>query len=153
MPFPKKLGKCAIVGSSRSLQGKQRGGEIDEHETVIKMNRLPTGEFFDDMGKKTDVYFKNLLADYKRDKTKVWYMDVTGAAGKRMEQTGWCLHESRRGCPFKAVLFEGASAESQKRLGWAQQKAMAFPYVYQSDDMHKAEHSFALFGTGAKVPS
>ena len=35
---------CALVGSSADMIGKGLGGEIDEHGTIIRVNRVPTPE-------------------------------------------------------------------------------------------------------------
>mmetsp|Transcript_59288 Transcript_59288/g.165525 ORF Transcript_59288/g.165525 Transcript_59288/m.165525 type:complete len:290 (+) Transcript_59288:93-962(+) len=57
--FPADLGDCALVGSSAVLSGSGRGADIDRHETVIRVNRLPILEYFEDFGSKTDVIVLN----------------------------------------------------------------------------------------------
>lgn len=53
------FGSCAIVGSSSVLDGQRHGADIDSHDTVIRVNRLPTTQYFADFGKRTDVLFGN----------------------------------------------------------------------------------------------
>lgn len=53
--------RCALIGSSASMTGKGRGSEIDAHDTVIRVNRLPTVDFFPDFGKRTTVLVGNRL--------------------------------------------------------------------------------------------
>merc|ERR1719330_518125 len=65
----------------------------------------------------------------------------------------WCDHRSTEGCDFRAILYEGASREQQSKLQWLSRRKMAVPYAYQSNALHAAEHSFALFGQEKKVPS
>jgi len=114
---------------------------------------VPSSEFFEDMGRRTDVYFKNLLSDFKDEKTKVWYMDAKGPAGKRIEQHGWCVHASKEGCPFATVLYEGASENHRKKFKWDTRRKWALPYAYQTDDLHRVEHALSVFGPEQKVPS
>lgn len=51
-----RFGRCALVGSARSLVNSSLGKEIDSYDTVIRVNRLPSEKFFEDFGRKTDVY-------------------------------------------------------------------------------------------------
>lgn len=157
--FPTKLGRCAMVGSAASLQGQARGPEIDAHDTVVRMNRLPPPELHRDMGQRTDIYFKNLLSDFTHNRTRVWYMEAPSKQRKGKSNNppgGWCQHRhpSKKGCEFGAILYEGASKEQQRKLKWLSPRPeMSLPYARQSDLLHVAEHSFALFGDGKKVPS
>mmetsp|Transcript_75753 Transcript_75753/g.214136 ORF Transcript_75753/g.214136 Transcript_75753/m.214136 type:complete len:282 (-) Transcript_75753:104-949(-) len=59
MNFEQDLGTCALVGSSSLLSGKGRGPDIDRHDTVIRVNRVPTPAFFGDFGNKTSIFFGN----------------------------------------------------------------------------------------------
>ncbi|CAK0872648.1 unnamed protein product, partial [Prorocentrum cordatum] len=55
LPLPMK--RCALVGGSSILHDRGLGPEIDAHDTVIRVNRLPTPAFFADWGRRTDIYF------------------------------------------------------------------------------------------------
>jgi len=59
------LQRCALVGASSNLVNRGFGKEIDEHDTVIRINRLPISKYMLDFGGKTDVFFahdKNVQA-------------------------------------------------------------------------------------------
>merc|ERR1740121_2082361 len=48
---------CALVGSSTNLVDGELGKEIDKHDLVVRVNRLPIARYFRDFGQKTDVFF------------------------------------------------------------------------------------------------
>lgn len=52
-----QFGSCALVGTSSMMRGRGYGAEIDEHDTVIRVNRLPIGDYFPDFGERTDLFF------------------------------------------------------------------------------------------------
>eukprot|EP00747_Dinoflagellata_sp_TGD_P212905 gnl/TRDRNA2_/TRDRNA2_85937_c0_seq2.p1 gnl/TRDRNA2_/TRDRNA2_85937_c0~~gnl/TRDRNA2_/TRDRNA2_85937_c0_seq2.p1 ORF type:complete len:319 (+),score=13.81 gnl/TRDRNA2_/TRDRNA2_85937_c0_seq2:37-993(+) len=62
-PIRSRFGRCALVGSGQVLKGKGHGHEIDSHDTVIRVNRLPSGPLMQDVGNKTDVYFGGAVAE------------------------------------------------------------------------------------------
>eukprot|EP00405_Crypthecodinium_cohnii_P033300 CAMPEP_0206525506 /NCGR_PEP_ID=MMETSP0325_2-20121206/13_1 /ASSEMBLY_ACC=CAM_ASM_000347 /TAXON_ID=2866 /ORGANISM="Crypthecodinium cohnii, Strain Seligo" /LENGTH=328 /DNA_ID=CAMNT_0054020177 /DNA_START=42 /DNA_END=1025 /DNA_ORIENTATION=- len=149
-PFPSRLGRCALVGSSGNLKGGKRGKTIDASDTVIRINRVPTSDFAADMGRRTDILFKNLLSEFQGDRTKIQYMVKNGSNNVY----SWCDHRSKDGCPTKAILYEGAERSFQEQNQWNRLRHVAFPYVFQSDAMQKLEHDIALLGDDAsKVPS
>ena len=43
--IPAALRRCALVGASSNLLGRGLGQEIDGHDTVIRVNRLPSEEY------------------------------------------------------------------------------------------------------------
>lgn len=49
--------RCALVGASNVLVGAAKGNEIDGHDAVIRVNRIPTAGFWKDYGGRTDVLF------------------------------------------------------------------------------------------------
>lgn len=57
--FPKAFGDCALIGSSAILNNSRRGSEIDTYGTVIRVNRVPTKDYYLDFGKKTDIVILN----------------------------------------------------------------------------------------------
>jgi len=102
---PQSFGRCALVGGSSSLNGSGHGVEIEAHDTVIRVNRLPHPKHFVDVGRRTDVYFVNTLKKYRLDQTKLeWEMGVN-------PRFVWCRHSPRNcsclSCP-KHIIFEGA---------------------------------------------
>jgi len=53
----RQLGSCAIVGSGDALVGARLGEQIDSHDTVVRVNRLPTEAFVADFGKRATILF------------------------------------------------------------------------------------------------
>lgn len=51
------LRRCAIVGSGDVLTGAELGAEIDHHDLVVRINRLPTESYYKDFGNKTSILF------------------------------------------------------------------------------------------------
>ncbi|KAL3921754.1 MAG: hypothetical protein SGPRY_004798, partial [Prymnesium sp.] len=41
LPERRKFGSCAVVGSSGTLLRRKLGGEIDAHDSVIRINAAP----------------------------------------------------------------------------------------------------------------
>jgi len=56
-PIAGHFRKCAIVGTSSKLLQQSWGDEIEAHDTVIRINRLPTEDHYVAVGRRTDVYF------------------------------------------------------------------------------------------------
>eukprot|EP00971_Amphidinium_carterae_P063835 1263638-Amphidinium_carterae.1 len=52
-----RLGRCAVVGSGNAMLGSGYGEEVDAHDTVVRVNRLPTESFFGDFGQRTSILF------------------------------------------------------------------------------------------------
>uniref|UniRef100_A0A7S4W9B1 Uncharacterized protein n=1 Tax=Alexandrium monilatum TaxID=311494 RepID=A0A7S4W9B1_9DINO len=57
MAPPFRFERCALVGSSPILRGQGRGFEIDMHDTVIRVNRVPQQKYYEDYGQRTDILF------------------------------------------------------------------------------------------------
>lgn len=51
------LSRCALIGASGVMTGSHKGAEIDRHTAVIRVNRLPRGEFYADFGARTDFLY------------------------------------------------------------------------------------------------
>merc|ERR1719245_2679996 len=106
---------CAVVGSAGSLREKRQGAEIDQHDTVIRINRLPTKNFKPFTGTKVSVAYMNepnflrgtvMFLSKKKD-------NCTGG-----EDTCWESADCRRGgtrCNFPAMVFRGLKAEWSKQ--------------------------------------
>eukprot|EP00747_Dinoflagellata_sp_TGD_P165039 gnl/TRDRNA2_/TRDRNA2_185816_c0_seq1.p1 gnl/TRDRNA2_/TRDRNA2_185816_c0~~gnl/TRDRNA2_/TRDRNA2_185816_c0_seq1.p1 ORF type:complete len:356 (+),score=61.89 gnl/TRDRNA2_/TRDRNA2_185816_c0_seq1:103-1170(+) len=153
--FPERLGSCALVGSGSSLSGRGHGDQIDKHDTVIRVNRLPTRRFNKDFGKKTDVLFMNRWIEYKGSLTRIEMMGEKGEEGRQ-----FCNHRTRSGCPFKSLVFSGGAAphgwhvpeEQLVRKGWWRSAGnTTLPIGHQTDLISHVAYFFpALDG---KVPS
>ena len=53
--------RCALVGNSGSLTGKELGAAIDEHDVVIRLNQAPTKGYTPDVGKRATFRLLNSL--------------------------------------------------------------------------------------------
>jgi len=93
-PAQLSFNNCALVGASPILNGAGHGADIDSHDTVIRVNRLPTPEYADDFGKKTDVYFANLLIA-RQGKTVLMGGEETS-----------CKDSSQPACNYKFVVLK-----------------------------------------------
>jgi len=92
------LTRCALVGASGVLRGAGSGEDIDGHTAVIRLNRMPTPEFYYDFGARTDVLYLS----------KEW----SGTVALMGHGRGTDKPETRKcadvpGCPEAAVLARG----------------------------------------------
>eukprot|EP00899_Mesostigma_viride_P006754 jgi/Mesvir1/1607/Mv14570-RA.1 len=56
------LGRCALVGLSRTLSSKRYGSAIDGHDTIIRMGFAPLEGYKEHVGAKTDIVFLRQLS-------------------------------------------------------------------------------------------
>lgn len=56
---PKRYSTCAVVGNSGILLNSSYGGDIDQHEMVMRINNARTLGFESFVGKKTTISFVN----------------------------------------------------------------------------------------------
>mmetsp|Transcript_117983 Transcript_117983/g.333722 ORF Transcript_117983/g.333722 Transcript_117983/m.333722 type:complete len:455 (+) Transcript_117983:112-1476(+) len=96
-----RLDRCAIVGTAKALVGRRLGPEIDRHDTVIRVNRLPSPRFFADFGRKTDVYFVQLMALHDCKRFKDMFL------GSAPDQT--CEFRGARPCSYGTLVFKPES--------------------------------------------
>lgn len=75
------LKRCALVGASSVMAGTNAGAEIDGHDAVIRLNRLPTEAFHPDFGTRTDILFVSFE----------WRGEVALMSGEQAN-VAWC-HE------------------------------------------------------------
>ena len=80
LPRQRKLGTCAVVGSSGTLLSHALGKEIDEHQSVIRINGAPlNSRFASHTGMKTTVRFfasPHAASDFRFHEEKQ-YIDET----------------------------------------------------------------------------
>lgn len=91
--FPKKLEDCALIGSSAILEGAGHGEVIDEHKTVIRINRLPRAEDKSDFGSRTDIIYLNKVLSRAGN--------VTFLGGETIK----CVKGGKR-CQFGAAIIK-----------------------------------------------
>lgn len=157
--------RCALVGSSADMLGRTQGQEIDAHDTVIRVNRLPSAEYYDDFGKKTDIYF----AEPGMRMLKVDGYATTFLGGKNFGGSeSKCLFASGKmegdlspleesddedvDCPFASIVFKGTDAEQyglswksrfpEDEPGWNVTKS-SIPMGYQSSGVNSAAGLFS----------
>lgn len=153
--FPERFGRCALVGSSAAMRSKGHGADIDRHDTVVRVNRLPAPEFASDFGTRTDVLFAGPVSDKRPVYTKLgfWYRLFGG-------DMRLCFFKPRRGgrCPFKTLILKGsdfpeygqawAERYPVEQPGW-RPRASVFPVAYQTDEVN----SFAYRLMGGSRPT
>jgi len=59
-----KFGKCAVVGNSGILTLSNYGKDIDNYDTVVRMNQAPTSGYESKVGRKTSIRLLNRLWSY-----------------------------------------------------------------------------------------
>jgi len=95
-----KLGSCALVGSSADMTNKSLGEEIDKHDTVIRVNRIPTPEYSADFGNRTDILFTGAMAQGR---------PTFRPAGQSYQDFGGTLRACPwlgQDCPFRTVVLK-----------------------------------------------
>lgn len=98
---------CALVGSGDILVGAKRGKEIDAHDYVIRVNRIPTSEFVEDFGNRTDII---TLVSLRR---RIQYMgDRHYASSIPVSQPIPNCSDARSGCHAVGVLQVWGPASS-----------------------------------------
>jgi len=161
---PQQFCKCALVGSSQTLKGKGLGKLIDSHDTVIRVNRLPLQQHFEDFGSKTDIYFAEPGWGFGRphyEKTvNFWADDDGGRFTIQSFQNDLDGQQARSNCSLKvggedcqrfgtlimkgsdAVRFKKKGQPFQQRFplnqpGW-QPGETAFPVGFQQNGINTA---------------
>eukprot|EP00747_Dinoflagellata_sp_TGD_P181483 gnl/TRDRNA2_/TRDRNA2_35344_c0_seq1.p1 gnl/TRDRNA2_/TRDRNA2_35344_c0~~gnl/TRDRNA2_/TRDRNA2_35344_c0_seq1.p1 ORF type:complete len:313 (-),score=17.27 gnl/TRDRNA2_/TRDRNA2_35344_c0_seq1:22-960(-) len=107
--------QCAVVGSGAGLHGEAYGAEIDKHDVVIRVNRLPPrdGSLARKIGKRTDVYF----LDSCEPSSNLRVRFVGG-------EPGLCNTAHDHDCDFGALILRGNTErfKSPKCVGETKRK-------------------------------
>mmetsp|Transcript_111988 Transcript_111988/g.317073 ORF Transcript_111988/g.317073 Transcript_111988/m.317073 type:complete len:362 (-) Transcript_111988:97-1182(-) len=146
MTFP-TFGSCALIGSSPILLKKSHGYDIDKHDTVIRINRLPTEDYFNDFGRKTDVLFGNCFTN-KLGKVTFMGESVKKCGRPECYRTVDCRHGGP-GCSFGMLMFK-AGCQSRKKMDsiWGH---APFPVTQVHRNVtHGISH---ITGRGTHIPS
>lgn len=137
--FPQEWNRCALVGGALELNGTGLGPEIDAHDTVIRVNRVPSVKFFDDFGNRTDVLFAGPRAEGRAMFNMLGqYVKIMGG--------GYTLCEfSSVDCPFKALILKGVDWPLYRKRwdamyplespGW-RPKRTKWPLGHQMDEVN-----------------
>lgn len=101
---------CALLGSSATLVNKGYGDAIDNHYPVIRVNRLPSQDYFDDFGSRTDIFFGN---NWERNKGRLSVMSQAASQDCAQKPSCYesvdCTESSSdfgKLCPKDAILFK-----------------------------------------------
>jgi len=136
--------RCALVGSSPILHGKGRGFEIDMHDTVIRVNRVPQQRFFEDYGQRTDILFAG--PGWKGH-------EIFTSEGLRVESMGQrdfaesalCPYHGGPGCRFSAVVLSALpSGYPFDKPGWRPNNT-AYPLAVQGHTSRIVAEGFSGF--------
>lgn len=141
------------------MRGKGLGAEIDGHDTVIRINRLPAREHHDDFGNKTDVFFAEPGFSTQHNwQTRGYWVESIGSGFPGATLCGWAGGIS---CPFGALILKGADFPVVRknftrrfpldRPGWSPPNSTAFPFGYQKDIVNHA--AFLFRELQGKVPT
>lgn len=118
-PFPSTLGSCALVGSGGALRGGGAGGRINMHDTVIRVNRVPTESYYADLGSKTTVFYSNSATDtYPSGQTGVWITKIQ--PGNKVGSKLWCQFQRpnavQGSCPFDRLVVARSTKFGSDRI-------------------------------------
>ena len=144
-------GRCAVVGSGAVLRGRGLGSEIDAHDTVVHVNKIPTEALWADMGNRTDVLFNTLCAVHEVDHSDLWPDDTEQwpDIGIRIGMQGGDQEiecSSRGDCwGIKAVIFRNYNRDScggDRSASWIKEAARNshFALGFSADFISTAAH-------------
>eukprot|EP00927_Polykrikos_kofoidii_P036688 TRINITY_DN30973_c0_g2_i3.p1 TRINITY_DN30973_c0_g2~~TRINITY_DN30973_c0_g2_i3.p1 ORF type:complete len:515 (+),score=53.22 TRINITY_DN30973_c0_g2_i3:63-1547(+) len=154
-PTSIRFDRCAIVGGSANLLGKKRGEAIDAHDTIIRVNKLPTKKFFTDFGAKTHIYFTNpyFLRGWRCTNYPVQYMGRNSDLCE-LGHRGKCKGD------FQAIVWKGADEpfRNKGKNSWSKQfekncsvQCKSVPCAIQTDHLNRA--AFKLLNIRGKEPT
>ena len=104
------LGRCALIGSGIGLRGKRLGNEIDSHDTVIRINRLPAPDMACDLGQRSDVLVARLLSlhDCSTYRTSVLTRPTSKTSRHGLSNAvaaTTCHFRGTRSCPYRLLVL------------------------------------------------
>jgi len=118
--------RCALVGSSDSMNGRQLGAVLERtYDTIIRVNRVPAPEYFADFGRRTDVLFIRPVAHKRATFTR------KGQAFTTLDGHEQTCSYSASHCLFKSVLLQGGDA-GPSHIG-SRHSANRFASIYPAD--------------------
>ena len=139
--------RCAIIGSGASLRGKTLGSTIDEHDLVVRVNRLPDTSNRSqaaDLGTRTDVWFSKLCRVSKMEQfineTNGPYLTLEGMQGTKLGGAKCFLSNKALppACPFRAFIARGGGTCMERLSIVKRASRVDFPVGMQSRALYKA---------------
>jgi len=146
---PASYDRCALVGSSVDMHGRGLGREIDSHDTVIRVNRVPTFAYARDFGRRTDVLFTAPVQEFKEQFSKEgqYYWTLGGSRQLCRYADPWC--------PFKSVVLKGsdssecglsfASRFPPTMPGWKPPAGSMLAVAHQSEALNRLAYLLMQF--------
>merc|ERR1719215_2345850 len=138
--LPMRFHRCALGGSSSKMNGAGLGKRIDKHDTIIRVNRIPTSKYKKDFGSRTDILFSGAVSEAHPRFSKKGFQYKKMGGGH--ETCSFKAGKDKKRCPFEALVMKGSDyPEVKKRWeqqypveekGW-QPSSSVFPVGYQSD--------------------
>jgi len=133
-PFPSSLGSCALVGSGGLLRGKGMGGRINMHDTVIRVNRIPSEPYYSDLGSKTTIFYSNSATDtYPSGKSGVWVTKIK--PGSKVGDKMWCQFQNpnaiKGSCPFEQLIVARSTKYGSDRILEKRNQSFGIPNYNQ----------------------
>lgn len=137
-PFVQEWNRCALIGGSSHLRKKNLGAKIDSYDTVIRVNRISSPEFFKDFGKRTDVLFIGPINN------GIPMISWAGQLYRQMGSNDILLCDFKESCPFRALVLKGERPVRGNwdlihpvgSIGWKPPRAN-FPIAYQDGDLNQ----------------
>ena len=105
------FGTCAVIGSGKSLYGKNLGAQIDAHDVVMHVNNIPLPEEHVDLGSRTDILFSTFCAaKHAKHKTTGGYdgFSVAYRTEPSPVYSDVCQTVGGYPCPFPALVFRSS---------------------------------------------
>jgi len=130
-----KFQRCALIGASPMLQGRGHGRDIDSFDIVIRVNRVPTDEYYEDFGQRTDILYANAIAMYTGEVALMGNGDnvTTIDCGQNSTQ-----------CDYLAMVFRGDYGCDFEKLQKAWGEEAPFVLGCTTRNVTKAAYGFQL---------
>jgi len=129
----KKFNRCALVGSSPMLRAKGHGRDIDSFDIVIRVNRVPTEEYYEDFGQRTDILYSNAMEMYSGEVTLMGNSDEAEKHKCGQAQ-----------CDYLAMVFSGDYGCDLEKLQKAWGQEVPFVLGCTTRNVTKAAYGFQL---------
>jgi len=132
----RKFQRCALVGASPLMAGKMHGEEIDSYDTIIRVNRVPTKDYYIDFGTRTDILYSNAIDMYSG------LVNLMGHGDDVKTQDCRPPH-----CDYRAMIFRGDYGCDFERLQHTWGQETPFVLGCTARDVTRVAYNFQLLQT------